>query len=46
MGGRQLLTIAFCSLVCVGYANTAGESTVTQNLTAPLDPDQPDLQPA
>jgi len=22
MGGRQLLTIAFCSLVCVGYANT------------------------
>jgi hypothetical protein len=22
MGGRQLLTVAFCSLVCVGYANT------------------------
>ena len=22
MGGRQLLTITFCSLVCVGYANT------------------------
>jgi hypothetical protein len=22
MGGRQLLTIAFSSLVCVGYANT------------------------
>jgi hypothetical protein len=22
MGGRQLLTIAFCSLSCVGYANT------------------------
>ena len=22
MGGRQLLTITFCSLVCLGYANT------------------------
>ena len=45
MGGRQLLTIAFCSLVCVGYANTAGKSTVTQNLTAPSTPTNPTCNP-
>jgi hypothetical protein len=29
----------------INVTHHSGESTVTQNLTAPLDPDQPDLQP-